>query len=444
MSDQATRRIVVVGGGPAGIMAAGAAAGKGAAVTLFERNQRLGRKLSITGKGRCNITNIAPVEDIISNIVGNGSFLYSAIYSFDNSAVIAFFEEIGVPTKVERGGRVFPASDRASDVVAALHDFLVRRGVKLRLGCRISRVEVEKMPGNNKARVTGVTTRAGAENREAFVPADAVILATGGVTYPGTGSDGDGLRFARELGHTVKPLVPSLVPLLVAEEWVSELQGLSLRNVTARLEAEGKVLGEEFGEMLFTKHGVSGPIILSLSRKLTSLVRGVDLAQVDAKSPVPLLVPVRLTINLKPALTTDKLDARIRRDWEAYARRLFKNSLDDLLPRTLVPVVVNLSGIDPEKPVHQITRAERQRLVELLAAFPLTVKSLGALREGIVTAGGVSVREVNPRTMASKLVLGLYFAGEILDVDAYTGGFNLQAAFSSGRLAGESAARSIM
>lgn len=441
------RRIAVVGGGPAGIMAAGAAARAGASVTLYEKNPRLGRKLSITGKGRCNITNSADPGEIIANIVGNGSFLYSAIYGFDNAAVISFFEELGVRTKVERGGRVFPLSDSAGEVVRALERFLVRSSVRLRLDCRIARVEVERIASAQKPVVRGIAASLGSDADDsgagydnAFEPTDAVILATGGVTYPGTGSDGDGLRFARSLGHTIRPLRPSLVPILLEEEWVPRLQGLSLRNVTATLEAEGKVLGHEFGEMLFTKHGVSGPIILTLSRKLAPFVAGIDLDHINAANPLPLQIPARLALNLKPALDQEKLDARVLRDWETYARRLFKNSLDELLPQKLIPVMIELSGVDPEKPVHQVTRAERRRLIELLTAWPMRCTHLGALREGIVTAGGVSVREVNPKTMASRLVDGLYFAGEMLDVDGFTGGFNLQAAFSSGRLAGASAA----
>lgn len=408
--------VVVIGGGAAGCMAAGRAAELGARVVLFEKNRELGRKLRISGKGRCNLTNHTDVAGLVANMPGNGRFLYRAFHAWDAAATESFFAELGVPTKVERGNRVFPASDRAADVIAALERFLRGGGVNIR-------------PATN---VRGLLIRGGAAAgvrlSDGEFAADRVIIATGGASYPGTGSTGDGYAFAAEAGHTVVPVRPSLVPLVVAEGWVASVQGLSLRNVAVTAaNAGGDRVGREFGEILFTHYGVSGPAILTLSRAV-----GLELGSGRG--------PVSISIDLKPALDLEKLDRRLQRDFAERSRKAFKNCLDALLPRRLIEPVVALSGIEAEKPVHQVTREERQRLAWLLKNIRLTVTATRPLREAIITAGGVSTSEVDPGTMESKLVRGLYFAGEVLDVDGYTGGFNIQAAFSTGRLAGEHAA----
>lgn len=411
-------RVVVVGGGAAGLMAAVEAARAGASVVLLEKMPSLGRKLSITGKGRCNLTNNADRDRIIANMPGNGQFLYSALTAFGAKDTMAFFAELGVPTKTERGGRVFPASDRAADVVAAFRRELARLGVDVRLRAAVASILVEDGAASGVKLADGRT-----------VPADAVILATGGASYPGTGSTGDGYRMAAEVGHTIVPLRPSLVPLETVEEWPREVQGLTLKNVTVRaLAADGRKLGEEFGELLFTHFGVSGPVVLTLSRAVTTYIeRG-------GREP-------RLGIDLKPALAAEALDRRLQRDFAAHARKHFANALDDLLPRRLIPIIIRLAGIPPARPVHQITRSERTTLVAVLKNLTLTVKGPRPLAEAIVTAGGVSTKEIDPRTLASKLVRGLYFAGEVIDVDGFTGGYNLQAAFATGRAAARAAAR---
>ena len=406
------KRIVVVGGGPAGMMAAIKAAENGAKVLLLERMDRVGRKMSITGKGRCNITNASDLQEILQNVPGNGKFLNSSLRAFDNEDVVRFFEAAGVPTKIERGNRVFPVSDQASDVVAAMLARMHELGIEVRTGIRAKEILVS---GNH---VAGVRTEKGEDK-----PADAVILAVGGASYPGTGSTGDGYVMARQLGHTVTRILPALVPLETEEEWPREAQGLSLRNVRATLFADGKKLKEEFGEMLFTHFGVSGPIILSLSRLAAN-------ALADGQF-------VELVINLKPALSKEKLDQRIRRDFEEQLRKQVKNSLNGLLPSKLIPIVIDLAYLEPEKPIHQVTQEERRRLGDILQQLALTIKNTRPLAEAIVTAGGVSVKEINPKTMESKLVQGLYFAGEVVDVDALTGGYNLQAAFSMGAAAGQ-------
>ena len=403
-------RVLVVGGGPAGMMAAGQAAANGASVTLLERNDRLGKKLAITGKGRGNVTNDADVEDLIAQFPGNGTFLYGPIYRFTNDDVRRFFSKLGVPTVVERGGRVFPQSQKASDLVEAMERFLAENNVKIEKNGRVTAILTKK------GRVSGVKC-----GEREFL-ADAVILATGGATYPATGSTGDGYRLAEKLGHTVVKPRPALVPLEVAETWVPELTGLALKNVTARVLVENRVVAEEFGEMLFTHYGVSGPIILTLSREVTqALGRGKD---------------TQVQINLKPALTPEQLDARLVRDFAKYSRKQFKNSLDDLLPQKLIEPVVTLCGISPDLPVNQITKQQRIALGSVLAGLTLHVTSIRPLREAIVTAGGISVKEIDPSTMESKVVQNLYFAGELIDVDGNTGGYNLQAAFSTGFVAG--------
>lgn len=405
------RRVIVIGGGAAGFFAAAKAAEGGASVLLLEKMKQLGRKLMITGKGRCNITNVATVAEIVKNMPGNGSFLYSALHTFDNEAVRAFFQECGVATKVERGGRVFPVSDRAADVVDALVTALHERGVKIETEVHVAEILKEE------GRAVGVILASGAK-----LAADAVILATGGASYPGTGSTGDGYAMARRLGHTVHPILPSLVPLVTEEDWVKEAQGLSLRNVRVTLLADGKKIGEEFGEMMFTHFGVTGPIVLSLSRAA---------AQALAAGKF-----VELVMDLKPALSPEVFAARVQRDFEKYRNKALKNAMRDLLPGKLIEPVLDAAYLPAEKPVHDLRREERLRLSETIKHLVLTVEKTRPLSEAIVTAGGVSTKEIYPKTMESKLVPGLYFAGEVVDVDGFTGGYNLQAAFSMGAAAG--------
>ena len=405
-----SKKIVVIGGGPAGMMAAATAGSRGLDVTLVEKNDKLGRKLYITGKGRCNVTNNADIETFIANVPTNPKFLYSAFYTFTNQDLIALLNQLGLKTKVERGGRVFPESDKSSDVVDVLLKFIKKTGVRLMLNTAVKDIITE----DNCVR--GVVTEDGKA-----MECDSVIIATGGASYPGTGSTGDGYRMAEKLGHTIVDLKPSLVPLLAKQEWVKELQGLSLKNVEITVKSKrGRKLYTDFGEMLFTHFGVSGPVILSASRHLLDY---------DYKD-------VKLIIDLKPALTEEKLDARLQRDFEKYSRKQFKNSLDELLPQKLIPVIVDLSGIPSDKFVNQITRDERRSLVRLLKNLEIEIVGSRPLKEAIVTAGGVSTDEINPSTMESKLIKGLFFAGEVIDVDAYTGGFNMTIAFSTGHLAG--------
>lgn len=404
-------KIIVIGAGPAGMMAAIKAAENGADVTLLEKMQRPGRKMQITGKGRCNITNSADIPELIKNIPGNGKFLHSCIRAFDNEDVQLFFNNNGVPTKVERGGRVFPVSDKAADAVDAMILRLRELGVKILTEAKVTEILL------SDRKVRGVKLSDGTEYE-----ADAVIVATGGASYPGTGSTGDGFRMAEKLGHTIVKPLPALVPLETEEEWVKDAQGLSLKNVEAALYVDGEKSAAMFGEMLFTHFGVSGPIILSLSR---TAVQKLD------KNAF-----VELSINLKPALTPEQLDARILRDLEKYQRKEMKNAMHDLLPGKLIEPVLDNAYIEPSRMANTITKEDRRRLAEVLQGLMLTVTKARPIAEAIVTAGGVSVKEINPKTMESKLVRGLYFAGETVDVDAYTGGYNLQAAFSMGAAAG--------
>ncbi|MEX5285737.1 NAD(P)/FAD-dependent oxidoreductase [Selenomonas sputigena] len=410
------RHVIVVGGGPAGFMAAAKAAEEGASVLLLEKMKKLGRKMMITGKGRCNITNAAPIPELVRNIPGNGSFLYSALHAFDNEAVRDFFAARGVETKVERGGRVFPQSDRAADAVDALVTYLHELGVKIKTEAPAADILVEE------GRAAGVVLVGGAKLR-----ADAVVLAVGGASYPATGSTGDGYGMARRLGHTVTQILPSLVPLVVEEDWVKEAQGLSLRNVRCTLLADGKKCADAFGEMMFTHFGVTGPIILSLSRMA---------AQALAEGSF-----VELELDLKPALAPEIFAARVQRDFEKYQRKVLKNAMHDLLPGKLIAPVLDAAYLEVEKPVHQVTREERLRLTETIRHLMLTVTKTRPLAEAIVTAGGIATREIEPKTMQSKLLPGLYFAGEVVDVDGFTGGYNLQAAFSMGAAAGRWSAR---
>ena len=414
------QRIIVIGAGAAGLMAAIHAAKGGAGVLLIEKMPSPGRKILITGKGRCNFTNSCEISDFPRFFANNGAFLNSAFRSYDNQDVIDFFAERGVPSRVERGGRLFPESDKARDIVDALVKAARQAGAKLVTEQPVRSIIVEN------GKVTGIRTESGA------MEASAIILATGGLSYPGTGSTGDGYRMAKELGHAVTQLRPALVPLETKESWVKELQGLSLRNVEGVVKVDGKKLDSEFGEMLFTHFGLSGPIVLTLSQAVSQAL--------------PLNPPPRVTIelNLKPALTPEVLDKRLQRDFAEFTRKQFKNSLGELLPVKMIPVIVRLSGIAPDKPVHQITREERARLVELLQGLHLTVTKTRPIAEAVVTAGGVAVKEIYPKTMQSRLVKGLFMAGEILDVDGYTGGFNLQAAFSTGMVAGTAAAKYLL
>ncbi|MCM1282394.1 MAG: NAD(P)/FAD-dependent oxidoreductase [Muribaculaceae bacterium] len=423
--------VIVAGGGPAGMLAAYAAAEKGHKVSLIEQNEKLGKKLFITGKGRCNITNAGDMEELFAHVMSNRKFLYSAFYGFDNRQVIRFFEERGLRTKVERGNRVFPVSDHSSDVIAVLKRALERAGVEIFLNTRMERVlyescpepgrdsggqaEKEKKRAGKSLRVSAVLTSRGR------LPADAVIIATGGLSYPSTGSTGDGYRFAAESGHRLVECSPSLAPLETKEPWVSRLQGLSLKNTAIEIYCGGKKLYGDFGEMLFTHFGVSGPMILSASGSIP---------------PEQFAKELTLVLDLKPALDMEQLDRRILKDFEEQKNRQFQNSLAKLLPAKLIPVMVTLSGIDPDKRVNEVTREERRGLVQLLKHLPLTVTGKRGWNEAIITKGGVSVRDVNPSTMESKLARGLYFCGEVLDLDALTGGYNLQIAWSTGHLAG--------
>ena len=402
-------KVLIIGGGAAGMMAAAFAAKNGNRVEVFEKNEKLGKKLFITGKGRCNITNAADLEDFFSAVTSNPKFLYSAFYSFTNEQVISFFEELGVKTKVERGGRVFPVSDHSSDVIQALKSEMERLGVKINLNAEVKELITEK--NSTIETVNGIRLVSGKK-----ISGDAVIVATGGISYPSTGSTGDGYRFARRCGHKVSELSPSLVPMEVKEWYAGELMGLSLRNIEIRITDGKKKLYQEFGEMLFTHYGVTGPVILSASSVVGKKLKDTELT---------------LHIDLKPALTEEQLDKRVLREFETNHNRQFKNAVDSLFPSKLRPVIVELSGIPEEKKVHEITKEERLRFVRLIKDFTMTLTGLRGYNEAIITKGGVSVKEIDPGTMESKLVKGLYFAGEVLDLDAVTGGYNLQIAWST-------------
>lgn len=424
--------VIVIGGGAAGMMAAVTAASKGHSVTLLEKNEKLGKKLFITGKGRCNFTNAGDREALMNSVVTNKKFLYSAFNAFSNYDCMGFFDELGLKFKVERGDRVFPESDKSSDVIRVLTDRLKKLGVNVMLNTEVSSVNTSENSFSNTAGdvsqnafeavsknvFSGVTLKNGKK-----LAGDAVIIAAGGNSYQSTGSDGAGYRMAKALGHTVTPILPALVPMKVEEEWERQLQGLSLRNVQIRVLDGKKELYSDFGEMLFTHFGVSGPTILSASSYVSSAIKNKTLM---------------LSVDLKPALDSRQLDERILRDFNELKNKSYKNSLDKLLPKKLIPVVVELSGINPDKRVNEITKQERGRLVEILKDFRLTLTGLMGFNEAIITQGGVSVKEVNPSTMESKLVSGVYFAGEVLDVDAVTGGFNLQIAWSTAYVAGSS------
>lgn len=407
----------MVGGGASGMMAAGRAAELGASVLLLEKTPRLGNKLRITGKGRCNLTNRAELADFVEHFGDNGRFLYSAFSRFFVDDLVDFFADLGVETKMERGGRIFPVSDDAAQVTQALKSYVVRGGTELRYRSPVNLIVAPD--GRVEAVTSGGKT----------MPAAAVVLATGGYSYPLTGSTGDGHGLAAALGHTVIPVRPALVPLVVAESYPRRLEGLSLRNVQVKVVANGDPVTEQFGEMVFTSDGVSGPIILSLSKGIVDLLNaGHD---------------VRLLIDLKPALSDEVLDARLRRDLDEGGKKQYRSILKGLLPSKIIDLFIELTRIPAGKPAHQISGEERQRLRQRLRGLELTVVRSRPIKEAIITAGGVSTEEIDQRTMESKLVRGLYFCGELIDIDADTGGYNLQAAFSTGRLAGESAALSL-
>ena len=404
--------VIVIGGGAAGMMAAYAAAERGHRVVLLEKNEKLGKKLFITGKGRCNVTNACETDKLFENIVSNPKFLYSAFYDFDNRQMMDLIEKAGCPLKVERGERVFPVSDHSSDVIAAMERILRQKGVKVHLHAAVREVLTED------GKIMGVLLANGRK-----MAADAVILATGGLSYPTTGATGDGHRMAGQLGHTQKECTPALVPMEIKEPWCSQLQGLSLKNVTLTMECGNKKVWQGFGEMLFTHFGISGPLVLSASSYYNKC------KDKDA---------VTVTIDLKPALTAEQLDKRILREFEQNPNKQLKNVIGSLYPSKLTPVMIDLSGIGGEKKIHEITRQERDRLTAVTKGLRLHVSGLRDYTEAIITQGGIKVKEVNPSTMESKLVKGLYIAGELLDLDAVTGGFNLQIAWSTGHLAGSS------
>ena len=405
------KRVVVIGGGAAGLMAAVIAGREGAKVTLLEKMNYVGKKMGITGKGRCNITNACDMSDFIKNTPGNGKFLYGAYERFTNEDLLQLLHDAGLETKVERGGRVFPASDSALDVRNTFMKLMKHYGVDVHLEEPVKKLLVDD------GVVTGVVT-----DKETY-HADAVVIATGGKSYPATGSTGDGYMLAAQVGHTITDIRPSLVPIVTEESWVKDLMGLSLRNVELSVVAKNKVQAKMFGEMMFTHFGITGPIVLSLSHTVGKLMRKKNIGTIG------------LDINLKPALSPEILDKRLQKDFDLYSKKQLINGMKDLLPSRLIPLIIELAGIDPQKPINQISKEERQQIGYMLQHMPLTVKGLRPVEEAIVTAGGISLKEFNPKTMESKLVKGLYGAGEVLDIDAFTGGYNLQAAFSTGFVA---------
>lgn len=400
-------KVIVIGGGPAGIMSAITAA-ENHDVILIEKNEKLGKKLFITGKGRCNVTNAKDIGEFFDYIPGNPEFLYSSLYTYTNENVMNFFESLGVKLKVERGDRVFPESDKSSDIIRGLEQELIKRNVNVKLNAKVKDIILDE------GKIAELVLQ-----DDSHIKGDYFILATGGASYPQTGSSGEGFNFAKKAGHKIVPLKPSLVPIELEDEWVKELQGLSLKNVEVKIKKGTKVVYKEFGEMLFTHFGISGPIVLSSSRF------------VESNSSM------QAVIDLKPALSEEELDKRIQKDFTKYINKDFKNSLDDLLPKKLISIIIKLSSIPEDKKVNSITKEERKSLVYLIKNLTSNIKGLRPLAEAIVTAGGVNVKEIDPSTMKSKLVDNLYFAGEVIDVDAYTGGYNIQIAFSTGYLAGK-------
>ncbi len=412
--------VVVIGGGPAGMMAAITAKQENHNVTLVEKNKQLGKKLLITGKGRCNITSSLDIEEFIKNTPGNGMFLYSAFHSYTNKDIIEFLKEEGLEVKEERGNRIFPITDKSIDVLKCFTKKLKKENVKI-----LEETTVEKILVNDQKEVTGIKTNKG------IIKADKIILATGGKSYPLTGSTGDGYIMAQELGHTITKIKPSLVPLTIKEKTIcKELQGLSLKNVKIKIidKEKNKIIYDDFGEMIFTHFGVSGPIILSSSAHLVRY-KNIESSLNEGK--------IKLEIDFKPALEEKKLEERILRDFEEFKNKRYKNSLDKLLPQKLIKTIIEKSEIDPEKKVNEITKEERKKLVKILKKFEIEIQGFRPIDEAIITSGGISIKEINPKTMESKIIKGLYFAGEIIDVDAYTGGFNLQIAYSTGYVAGK-------
>ncbi len=429
------KKVIVIGGGAAGMMAAVAAADAGAKVTIYEKNEKLGKKLFITGKGRCNVTNAGDMENLFANVMSNEKFLYSAFYTYDNRAVMDFLEKAGCPLKVERGDRVFPVSDHSSDIIAAFQRELRKRDVEIVLNCGVKKLLWKQAAEDTAVDMEGLEEGHIVERESAYaegvllengkkITADAVIVATGGISYASTGSTGDGYKFAADCGHKIIECVPSLVPFNLKEDWCKEAMGVSLKNVSLRLVCGKKEIYNGFGEMLITHFGISGPLVLSASSFYVSKAKGETLGFID----------------LKPALTVEQLDKRVLRDFEESKNKQFKNTLNHLFPQKLIPVMLKLSGIHPEKKVNEITKEERKGFVELIKNVPMTIAGVRDFNEAIITKGGVTVKEVNPSTMESKKVSGLYFAGEVLDLDALTGGYNLQIAWSTGYLAGVNAA----
>lgn len=409
-------KVIIIGGGAAGMMAGVFAARNHHEVHILEKNEKLGKKVFITGKGRCNVTNACDTEDLFPAMMSNPKFLYSSFYSFTPQDVMEFFEEAGVPLKTERGNRVFPQSDHSSDIIRALERELKKAGAKIHLHTAVQEIVKESV----KEKITGVILTDGT-----FMEGDAVIVATGGFSYQSTGSTGDGYRFARELGLKVTDIAPSLVPLKTKEDYIPKLQGLSLKNTGLTIKNGKKVLYEDFGEMMFTHFGVTGPMILSASAHIGAKLAKVPEGELSAY------------LDLKPALTKELLDARILREFEAGLNKQFKNVIGVLFPSSLTPVMLELGGIPAEKKIHDISREERQHFIDLIKAFPFTITGMGEFKEAIITRGGVSVKEINPGTMESKKISGLYFAGEVLDLDAVTGGYNLQIAWSTAYLAAQ-------
>ncbi|WP_167956687.1 BaiN/RdsA family NAD(P)/FAD-dependent oxidoreductase [Anaerosporobacter faecicola] len=399
-------KVIIIGGGAAGMLAGIYAARNGHRVTILEKNEKLGKKLYITGKGRCNITNACDMETLFEHVMTNSKFLYSSFYSYNNFDVIDLFESLGLKTKIERGNRVFPQSDKSSDVIGALQKELQQLGVSIHFGSEVEDLLVED----------GVCKGVRLKGEKKILSAEAVIVATGGLSYPTTGSTGDGYKFAKNIGHTITECNPSLVPFNIKESFIKELQGLSLKNIQVTVYSKNKEIYRNFGEMLFTHFGVSGPVILSASSYVIPYLKKGE---------------ITMTIDLKPALTEEQLDARILRDFEELRNKQFKNAIDNLLPRKLIPIIISLSGIDPYKKVNTITKDERLNLVHTIKNMKLSVASIRSYNEAVITKGGISVKEVNPSTMESKYAKGLYFAGEVLDLDALTGGFNLQIAWST-------------
>jgi predicted Rossmann fold flavoprotein len=411
-------RLLIIGGGAAGMLAAVYGVESGMEVHVFEQNEKLGKKLFITGKGRCNFTNACDTQELFDSFITNPRFLYSAVYGYTNYDVIDFFENCGVRTKMERGGRMFPQSDHSSDIIQALERRMKAADVKIHLKSRVKKILTKELDGQQM--VSGVELENGST-----VTGDKILIATGGVSYPATGATGDGHRMAKELGHTVTKLLPSLVPMVTAEEYIPRMQGLSLKNVTLSIYDGNKCVFEEFGEMMFTHFGITGPLVLSASAKVGKLL---EKSYLSAR------------IDLKPALSKEQLDSRILREFEAGKNKQFKNVVDTLFPSKLIPVMLEIGGIFPQKKVNEITKQERAAFIEKTKSFPMTITGLRGFQEAIITKGGVRIKEIDPKTMESKKIKNLYFAGEIIDLDALTGGYNLQIAWSTAHQAAMAAA----